>query len=131
MTASRRLSEVAKTLRSKNAGVDKVTFDVIFSDRSTFDRVRGSGVLSREAVCRMFGIDATQIADHVRIRPGLGDQVHNLPPKAERQPGRRRYLRQPAIWPAARHRSAGRLRHAHRMARLKVGCGWIPDLDPV
>lgn len=26
MTASRKLSEVAKTIRSKNAGVDKVTF---------------------------------------------------------------------------------------------------------
>ena len=40
MTASRKLSEVAKTIRSKNAGVDKVTFDVIFSDRATYDRVR-------------------------------------------------------------------------------------------
>ena len=51
MTASRKLSEVAKTIRSKNAGVDKVTFDVIFSDRATYDRVRESGVLSRAAVC--------------------------------------------------------------------------------
>jgi hypothetical protein len=50
MTASRKLSEVAKTIRSKNAGVDKVTFDVIFPDRATYDRVRGSGVLSRAAV---------------------------------------------------------------------------------
>jgi len=41
--ASRKLSEVAKTIRSKNAGVDKLTFDVIFSDRETYDWVRGSG----------------------------------------------------------------------------------------
>jgi Domain of unknown function (DUF4387) len=42
MTASRKLSEIAKTIRSKNAGVDKVTFDVIFPDRATYDRVRQS-----------------------------------------------------------------------------------------
>jgi hypothetical protein len=28
--AATRLSELAKTIRSKNAGVDKITFDVIF-----------------------------------------------------------------------------------------------------
>ena len=71
MTASRKLSELAKTIRSKNAGVDKITFDVIFPDRATYDRVRESGVLSREVVCRLFGIDATQITDHVAFDPAL------------------------------------------------------------
>jgi hypothetical protein len=71
MTASRKLSEVAKTIRSKNAGVDKVTFDVIFPDRATYDRVRESGVLSRAAVCRIFSIDAAQIIDHVAFDPAL------------------------------------------------------------
>jgi hypothetical protein len=36
MMASCKLSEIAKTIRSKNAGVDKVTFDVIFRDRGTY-----------------------------------------------------------------------------------------------
>jgi len=67
----RRLSELAKTIRSKNAGVDKITFDVIFADRAAYDRVRESGVLSREAVCRLFGIDAAQITDHVEFDPAL------------------------------------------------------------
>ena len=61
MMASRKLSEIAKTIRSKNAGVDKITFDVIFPDRDTYAQVRESGVLSREAVCRIFGIDMAQI----------------------------------------------------------------------
>ena len=56
MMPSRKLSEIAKTIRSKNAGVDKITFDVVFSDQATYDRVRASGVLSRQAVCRIFGI---------------------------------------------------------------------------
>jgi Domain of unknown function (DUF4387) len=71
MTASRKLSEIAKTIRSKNAGIDKITFDVIFLDRATYDRVRESGVLSRAAICRIFGIDAGQISDHVEFDPAL------------------------------------------------------------
>jgi hypothetical protein len=71
MTASRKLSEVAKTIRSKNAGVDKITFDVIFPDRTTYDWVRGTGILSRAAICRVFAIDAAQITDHVEFEPAL------------------------------------------------------------
>ena len=71
MTARRKLSEVAKTIRSKNAGVDKVTFDVIFPDPATYNRVRESGVLAREAICRIFRIDAAQITDHVEFDPAL------------------------------------------------------------
>jgi Domain of unknown function (DUF4387) len=69
--AGRKLSEIAKTIRSKNAGVDKITFDVIFPDRAAYDRVRQSDVLSRAAVCRIFGIDAAQITDHVEFDPAL------------------------------------------------------------
>ena len=69
--AGRRLSEIAKTIRSKNAGVDKITFDVIFPDRATYDRVRASDVLSRAAVCRIFGVNAAQITDHVEFDPAL------------------------------------------------------------
>jgi hypothetical protein len=68
---SRKLSEIAKTIRSKNAGVDKITFDVIFPDRASYDRVCASGILSRAAVCRIFGIDASQITDHVAFDPAL------------------------------------------------------------
>jgi hypothetical protein len=68
---SRKLSEIAKTIRSKNAGVDKITFDVIFPDRVTYELVRESGVLSRDAVCRIFSIDAARITDHVAFDPAL------------------------------------------------------------
>src|SRR5215470_5541881 len=71
MTATRKLSDLAKTIRSKNAGVDKITFDVIFTDRATYDRICASGVLSRAAICRIFGIDEGQISDHVEFDPAL------------------------------------------------------------
>lgn len=64
-----RLFDLAKTIRSKNAGVDRITFDVIFPDMETYDRVRRSGALSRDAVCRMFGIGPDRLTDHVEFDP--------------------------------------------------------------
>jgi hypothetical protein len=65
------LVDLAKTIRSKNAGVDKVTFDIIFVDRESYDRVRRSGVLSRPAICKLFNIPETRISDHVEFDPGM------------------------------------------------------------
>jgi hypothetical protein len=65
------LADIAKTIRSKNAGVDKITFDVIFQDKATYDLVRRSGVLSRAAICKLYGIPDARISDHVEFDPGL------------------------------------------------------------
>lgn len=67
----RPLSDIAKTIRSKNAGVDHITFDVIFAARADYERVRQSGVLSRAAVCRLFGIEDERITDYVEFDPAL------------------------------------------------------------
>lgn len=71
MNGPRTLADVAKTIRSKNAGVDRITFDVIFAERRDYDLVRNSGVLSRAAVCRVFGVDESRITDHVEFEPAL------------------------------------------------------------
>jgi hypothetical protein len=65
------LVSLAKTIRSKNAGVDRITFDVIFKDREAYDLVRRSKVLSRDAVCRLYGIPPERISDHVEFDPAL------------------------------------------------------------
>ena len=65
-----KLSTLAKTIRSKNAGVDLITFDIIFTDRAVYERVKQSGVLTREAVCRLYRIPPERIADFVEFDPG-------------------------------------------------------------
>ena len=69
--ASKPLVDLAKTIRSKNAGVDKITFDIIFQDKAAYDLVRRSGVLSRAAICKLYGIPDSRISDHVEFDPGL------------------------------------------------------------
>jgi hypothetical protein len=71
MPATVRLAEIAKTIRSKNAGVDKITFDVIFRDRASYERVRESNALSREAICALYGVPDSRISDHVAFDPAL------------------------------------------------------------
>jgi hypothetical protein len=69
--ATRPLSELAKTIRSKNAGVDKITFDIIFRDRAAYDAVLKSQVLTRESVTRLYGIPDSRISDFVEFEPAL------------------------------------------------------------
>ena len=64
-----KLSELAKTIRSKNAGVDLITFDVIFTTRENFERVRRAEVLTRQSICALYRIPDSRIADFVEFAP--------------------------------------------------------------
>ena len=66
---TQKLSEIAKTIRSKNAGVDLITFDVIFSDLVAYERVKKARVLTRETVASLYGIAPDRIADFVEFDP--------------------------------------------------------------
>jgi hypothetical protein len=65
------LSALAKTIRSKNAGPDRITFDIIFATREAFEHVRRSGALSRQAIARLYGIEDSRISDHVEFEPAF------------------------------------------------------------
>ena len=57
------LSEVARVIRSKNAGPFLVTFDIIFPDEETLERVRCSDTLTSQTVARLYGVSANEILD--------------------------------------------------------------------
>jgi hypothetical protein len=63
------LRDLASTIRSKNAGVDHITFDLIFRERANFERVRDSGVLSRAKVAALYGIPEERVTDFVVFEP--------------------------------------------------------------
>lgn len=64
-----KLSQLASTIRSKNAGVDHITFDIIFRDAANYRRTVDSGRLSRETVAALFGVDADRITSFVVFDP--------------------------------------------------------------
>ncbi|MBA1158789.1 DUF4387 domain-containing protein [Microvirga mediterraneensis] len=65
----KKLSDLAKTIRSKNAGVDKITFDIIFTDRNIYEQVLRSKVLTPTAVAKLYRIEESRIADFVEYDP--------------------------------------------------------------
>ena len=65
-----KLVDLAKTIRSKNAGTDRITFDIIFRDPENYELVKKSGVLNPQFVCDLYGIPESRLADFVEFDPG-------------------------------------------------------------
>jgi hypothetical protein len=57
----RSLQEVAKRVRSKNAGPFWLTIDIFLPDEESFKRVGRSVVTDPEVIGRLYGVDPTQI----------------------------------------------------------------------
>lgn len=60
-----KLYDLTLAVRSKNAGVDQVTFDILFRDRATYDKVVASEAVTAESICALFGIDREQMSQFV------------------------------------------------------------------
>jgi hypothetical protein len=65
-----KLSELASTVRSKNAGVNQITFDIICPDRESYRRVVASGAITKESIAKLFRIPHERISDFVAFEVG-------------------------------------------------------------
>ncbi|VFU19106.1 conserved hypothetical protein [anaerobic digester metagenome] len=65
----KKLVDLAKTIRSKNAGPDKVTFDIIFAERKDYELVKRSHAISKEKIAGLFNITVDNISDFVYFDP--------------------------------------------------------------
>ncbi|MHA7880212.1 MAG: DUF4387 domain-containing protein [Saccharospirillum sp.] len=77
-----KLSDLAKTIRSKNAGTDKITFDIIFREQPQYDWVKECRVLTRQSVARILNIAEDRISDFVEYDPAYAIKftIHRLKP---------------------------------------------------
>lgn len=66
---TKKLAELAKTIRSKNAGTDKITFDIIFNEKEIYELVKKGKTLTREKIANLFGIAEERISDFVEFDP--------------------------------------------------------------
>lgn len=64
-----KLEQLAKVIRSKNAGPDKVTFDIIFDSREVYEAVKASKALTPETVTKLFGVPKDRLTDFVEFDP--------------------------------------------------------------
>ena len=57
----KKLTELARVIRSKNAGPFELTFDIMFADAETYERVKQSGALSRELFAELYRIPVERV----------------------------------------------------------------------
>ena len=55
------LANLARLIRSKNAGPFELTFDIMFEDAATYERVKRSGAVNREVVAKHYGLPAADV----------------------------------------------------------------------
>ncbi|SFR18151.1 DUF4387 domain-containing protein [Desulfoscipio geothermicus] len=84
---TKKLVELAKTIRSKNAGTDKITFDIIFREKENYELVKKSNVLTRETICRLYGISEDRISDFVAFDPAYAIKFTIYRDKPSGSPG--------------------------------------------
>ena len=61
--------QLAQVIRSKNSGPFEITFDVIFDDRETYQKVKDSGVLTVNLVCSLYGVQPSDIRAFTFFNP--------------------------------------------------------------
>lgn len=64
------LGSLAKTLRSKNAGVDLVTFDIFFPDAESLERALASGLLTPARVADLYRCPEQDVVNHL-VMPAI------------------------------------------------------------
>lgn len=63
------LGELAKTVRSKNAGVDLVTFDIIFESSETYAAVVASRAVTPAGLRALYNLEEDELTDFVEFPP--------------------------------------------------------------
>lgn len=56
-----KLRDLARLIRSKNAGPFTLTFDIMFDDEATYRRVRDAHVLSAEVIGRIYRVPVAEV----------------------------------------------------------------------
>ncbi|MCE7791809.1 DUF4387 domain-containing protein [Salipaludibacillus sp. CUR1] len=81
------LNDIAKTIRSKNAGTDQITFDIIFREQKEYDLVKSSRCLTKETVADLYKIAPDQITDFVEYDPAYAIKFTIKRPRPSGDPG--------------------------------------------
>lgn len=69
------IQNLARVIRSKNAGPFQLTLDIIFKNREIFQRVRDSNQLTRSRIAELYGIKADKIHALIFFEPAYAVKI--------------------------------------------------------
>lgn len=70
-----KLVELAKILRSKNSGPFELTMDVLFDSKEKYLKIKDSGIINNETICKLYNITEDKICNIVFFDPALGFKI--------------------------------------------------------
>jgi len=65
------LRELARVVRSKNAGPFELTLDVLFGDESLYRRIREARVFAAQSIAALYGVPIAAVLKVVHYDPAL------------------------------------------------------------
>ncbi|MGI6574950.1 MAG: DUF4387 domain-containing protein [bacterium] len=63
------LRDIAKVIRSKNAGPFEMTLDIIFENKKDYEWVKGTGVVTKKLIAQLYGLSEEEILVFVYFDP--------------------------------------------------------------
>jgi hypothetical protein len=69
MTRTMKLEALAEIIRSKNAGPFRFTFDIIFKDFETYERVKKTGIINPDRIAKLYHIPVEQVVNFIEFDP--------------------------------------------------------------
>ncbi|WP_428393267.1 DUF4387 domain-containing protein [Lichenicoccus sp.] len=78
-----RIRDIAKVVRSKNAGPFEITFDVLFDRRDLYEHVKASGAVTRESLGALYGVSGADITNFQFFDPALAFKLTIRRPVAQ------------------------------------------------
>ena len=70
-----KLRDVASVIRSKNSGPYELTFDVIFKDFETFNKVKAAHAINEPAFAKLYNIPESDIIKLVYFEPAKAVKI--------------------------------------------------------
>ncbi|HEY8500749.1 MAG TPA: DUF4387 domain-containing protein [Clostridia bacterium] len=82
-----KLIDVASVIRSKNAGPYELTFDIIFKQWDTFEKVCSAKVINKKLISGLYGIPEEKIINIVEFKPAKAIKITIERPLCSGDPG--------------------------------------------
>ena len=64
-----KLIDIASVIRSKNSGPYELTFDILFSERDDYERVKQGGFINEPLICKLYNVTPDKIISIVAFDP--------------------------------------------------------------
>lgn len=59
------LKDIAKVIRSKNAGPFEITLDIIFKNSGDYEKVKATGVITKELISQLYNLSPEKVITFV------------------------------------------------------------------